>query len=1247
MVEGATFPVPEGDSPLAAMSDGSTEVFLQPWVELHNPNSFVVSLNGFSLSDDPGRPERYRFPPGIRIRPGEYLIVFLYDPEDCQSQCAAESAACRLDCESAALGCEEDCVAAPDELACREQCVTTRDACLEGCDVAEAGCLDRCAPRGLVTDFRINNEDEPVLLFAEAGQQLVDRLEVRGQRPGTSYGIDPDTGEYGVLYLPTPMGPNQPINLRIHQFSELPRAGSSSECVVPVPVQWTIERDEAAPGELEVFFEQAVIADCSELPGEEDIVRTLVTPAETTSVDSTRVDPAGQPVSVPVMQMSYVAGLEGGACGTFRRFRVVARDSLGEVASAWQCYEYGAAPITVVVNEYLPLNTALVFERRNAAGQITDDRATPDWIEITNHGDAPIDIGPLGLISGNDLAGGRFDRWLFGVQGLGEGTGAPAEVLLGPGEYLLFLADDDEGAARRTYFLQGDASRTPYYSTSFALDPTFRPGNQPDEFNLVDPRTRTVLDRVILDFTGIEGGILQDQSAGRQQVEGTAPNALQPGTVSDCPTPLAPNTTECDLGPVFAERVTRETVGCDAPDEPDAPVCLDCPLADRPAVVRAQVSVDRDTPESEIQVTFTYTVDGGPEQVITGPPDLMVASADDQTGAQPGSILYDITVTVPAQPEGSLVVFEFLARDNVLGLETRHAEDLEPRPEASFRYLAGYTPPADRPRINEVLPGNTSIRLPAFDCVTGDDYSTPDFAEIRNPSDSELDLGGYYLTDESSPDAPVGLARQWEFPAGTMVPPGGLLLVYFGPPPDLPSCPQDPPGYIEVTGFNLADCEETLHLVAPDDPARGANCVVDSLSWALSTNPSETPSCDPDVAFGLTCDYRDSSTRLPEPTPGDPNPLQEDQLPTLFHDAYLASLSPGSENDCLAPDSPFQILRARFFLDERLRSFGDRGAISGVFFVDFGLGGGEQVFPVGTIIEDTEATPPEGYLARRIQINLTPPPPDGIFGPVVQYRVELTDACGGTVESGPLSLGTTEAEHPAVFLNELNRSYPPSSGASPGPWLEVYNASAGEVDLSGMYITDDPFHPRKGRIPDGSVVGPQGHLVIPTGGEAAGPGAIDLDWVADSGTLYLLDATGRGTCNLDKFAFDFTAPGTQPDDSIGRDPDGSATIRVLDVPSPGQSNSLLKTFIRGDANEDLRVNVSDMIRILGILFQGDTRLPACLDSIDVNDDGQRNATDPIYLGNSLFRGGPPLPEPFPEPGPDPTPDDIPECSLEP
>lgn len=80
-------------------------------------------------------------------------------------------------------------------------------------------------------------------------------------------------------------------------------------------------------------------------------------------------------------------------------------------------------------------------------------------------------------------------------------------------------------------------------------------------------------------------------------------------------------------------------------------------------------------------------------------------------------------------------------------------------------------------------------------------------------------------------------------------------------------------------------------------------------------------------------------------------------------------------------------------------------------------------------------------------------------------------------------------------------------------------------------------------------------------------------------------------------------------------------------------------FIRGDANGDGEVDISDVVRILLHLFQGGIRLEVP-DAADVNDDGEINITDSIYLLQFLFKGGPPPPAPFLDPGVDPTPDPL-------
>lgn len=78
-------------------------------------------------------------------------------------------------------------------------------------------------------------------------------------------------------------------------------------------------------------------------------------------------------------------------------------------------------------------------------------------------------------------------------------------------------------------------------------------------------------------------------------------------------------------------------------------------------------------------------------------------------------------------------------------------------------------------------------------------------------------------------------------------------------------------------------------------------------------------------------------------------------------------------------------------------------------------------------------------------------------------------------------------------------------------------------------------------------------------------------------------------------------------------------------------------FIRGDANGDSGLDLSDAQTTLGFLFLG-AEQPFCLDAADANDDGLLNIADPVGVLNFLFLGGSPPPAPFPGPGEDPTPD---------
>ncbi len=87
-------------------------------------------------------------------------------------------------------------------------------------------------------------------------------------------------------------------------------------------------------------------------------------------------------------------------------------------------------------------------------------------------------------------------------------------------------------------------------------------------------------------------------------------------------------------------------------------------------------------------------------------------------------------------------------------------------------------------------------------------------------------------------------------------------------------------------------------------------------------------------------------------------------------------------------------------------------------------------------------------------------------------------------------------------------------------------------------------------------------------------------------------------------------------------------------------------FVRGNANADGDVDISDAISIIAWLFGGETEVPPpCLDAADANDDGETDISDAVWLLSWLFRGGAPPGAPFPDCGEDPIDDDPLDCEL--
>jgi hypothetical protein len=116
-------------------------------------------------------------------------------------------------------------------------------------------------------------------------------------------------------------------------------------------------------------------------------------------------------------------------------------------------------------------------------------------------------------------------------------------------------------------------------------------------------------------------------------------------------------------------------------------------------------------------------------------------------------------------------------------------------------------------------------------------------------------------------------------------------------------------------------------------------------------------------------------------------------------------------------------------------------------------------------------------------------------------------------------------------------------------WIELYNPTELDFDLSGCFLSDKPDNVRKWRFPEGTVV-PAGRYLLLWADEDQYQGPLHLNFKLSSAgeTLVLTEADHRGNAMLDQFSF----PALDANMSAGR----LNTKRVLRIsrPTPGESN---------------------------------------------------------------------------------------------
>jgi hypothetical protein len=266
----------------------------------------------------------------------------------------------------------------------------------------------------------------------------------------------------------------------------------------------------------------------------------------------------------------------------------------------------------------------------------------------------------------------------------------------------------------------------------------------------------------------------------------------------------------------------------------------------------------------------------------------------------------------------------------------------------------------------------------------------------------------------------------------------------------------------------------------------------------------------------------------------------------------------------------------------------------------------------------------------------------------------------------------------ALFINEVVPSQnailadATQECAEPDPhcqfedFIEIANASQQTVDLSGLWLSDRPFHPQGWQFPEGSSIGPGERLIVWTdndGGKCPreeedlpgdgqecpdptdptrGEYHTNFNLQASGDQVLLLEETENGFGVVHAAAFDRLAVNVSW--SLIPDAAREGHFQPILGGSPGRENEVAEIgFIRGDSNGDCVVDLSDAIFYLSSFYAGAAPLP-CPDAADADDTGELDLTDAIYSLNFQFMGGPRPPAPGPlTPGMDPTMDQLAPC----
>jgi hypothetical protein len=208
--------------------------------------------------------------------------------------------------------------------------------------------------------------------------------------------------------------------------------------------------------------------------------------------------------------------------------------------------------------------------------------------------------------------------------------------------------------------------------------------------------------------------------------------------------------------------------------------------------------------------------------------------------------------------------------------------------------------------------------------------------------------------------------------------------------------------------------------------------------------------------------------------------------------------------------------------------------------------------------------------------------------------------------AAPFSGAAVEAPASGILINELGSMPDPGQA---GGWVELLNYGPREVDLGGLWLTDDPADPRRWELSPELVVPAQGFLLLWLDGHPGeGPDHAPFTLAADGGFLGLFAGEEYLHAMVDGLYF----PGLSPGAAVGRSPHGDYSWGVVPCGTPGEANRFA-----ADLDCDGRVDAADLGRLMSAWQRPDG-------GADLDGDGECDRADlAVFRADFMAAGAPP------------------------